>query len=171
MAEAIDDTEQAPRKSSKLPLILGVGLALAGAGGGFFSVSAGLLPFGAPSKDEAGVTADKAAAKQKADPKPLGDVAFVPVPQIVVSLGPNAQASHLRFTAQLEVPKKYEGEVATVVPRIVDVLNDYLRALDPSDVEAHGALFGLRSQMLRRVQIVTGESRVQDLLVMEFVLN
>jgi len=32
-------------------------------------------------------------------------------------------------------------------------------------------LLRLRSQMLRRVQVVTGEGRVRDLLIMEFVLN
>jgi flagellar FliL protein len=29
----------------------------------------------------------------------------------------------------------------------------------------------LRAQMLRRIQVVTGEGRVRDLLITEFVLN
>ena len=56
-------------------------------------------------------------------------------------------------------------------PRVVDVLNSYLRALEPSDLEANSILVRLRAQMLRRIQIVTGAGRVNDLLIMEFVLN
>jgi flagellar protein FliL len=57
------------------------------------------------------------------------------------------------------------------MPRIVDVLNGYLRAVEVREFEDPAALVRLRAQMLRRVQIVTGEGRVRDLLVTEFVLN
>ncbi|MEO1000855.1 MAG: flagellar basal body-associated FliL family protein, partial [Pseudomonadota bacterium] len=57
------------------------------------------------------------------------------------------------------------------LPRILDVLNTFLRALHPSDLEDPSALPQLRGHMLRRIQIVTGEGRVRDLLVTEFVIN
>jgi len=57
------------------------------------------------------------------------------------------------------------------MPRILDVLNSYLRAVAITDLEDPTAMARLRAQMLRRVQIVTGEGRVRDLLVTEFVLN
>ena len=57
------------------------------------------------------------------------------------------------------------------MPRIVDVMNGYLRALDAAELENPAALVRLRAQMLRRIQIVTGEGRVRDLLITEFVLN
>jgi flagellar FliL protein len=57
------------------------------------------------------------------------------------------------------------------MPRVVDVLNGFLRAVDVTDLEDPAALLRLRAQMLRRVQIVTGEGAVRDLLVMEFVVN
>ena len=57
------------------------------------------------------------------------------------------------------------------MPRIVDVLNTYLRAVEVRDLEEPAAMARLRAQMLRRVQVVTGEGRVRDLLVTEFVLN
>ena len=49
--------------------------------------------------------------------------------------------------------------------------NSYLRALELRDLEDPSALTRLRAQMLRRVQVVAGPERVNDLLVMEFVLN
>ena len=57
------------------------------------------------------------------------------------------------------------------MPRILDVLNTYLRAVEVRDLEQPASLARLRAQMLRRVQVVTGEGRVRDLLITEFVLN
>ncbi len=65
----------------------------------------------------------------------------------------------------------YLDDVTKLVPRIVDVLNGYLRAVDLHDIEDRSALVRLRAQMLRRIQLVTGDGRVRDLLVMEFVVN
>jgi len=61
--------------------------------------------------------------------------------------------------------------VQALMPRIMDVLNIYLRALDPPELEEPAALLRLRAQMLRRVQIVTGPGLVNDLLIIEFVFN
>ncbi len=96
---------------------------------------------------------------------------FVPVDPITINLGAGGQTRHLRFVAQLEVPAAQSAEVARQMPRIVDVLNTYLRALDLPDIEEPAALSRLRGQMLRRVRLVVGPDRVNDLLVMEFVFN
>ena len=58
-----------------------------------------------------------------------------------------------------------------MLPRIVDVMNGYLRAMDKAVLEDPAGLVRMRAQILRRIQIVTGEGRVRDLLVTEFVLN
>lgn len=61
--------------------------------------------------------------------------------------------------------------MTTLLPRVVDTLNTYLRAVDVADLAAPAMAVKIRAQMLRRVQIVTGEGRVRDLLISEFVLN
>ncbi|HEX9857987.1 MAG TPA: flagellar basal body-associated FliL family protein, partial [Paracoccaceae bacterium] len=106
-----------------------------------------------------------------AAPGPLPDIAFVPVDPLVISLGSAGTSSHLRMASQLEVAKPHAAEVALLMPRILDVLNSYLRAVEVAQLEDPTALVRLRSQMLRRIQIVTGEGRVRDLLITEFVLN
>ena len=45
------------------------------------------------------------------------------------------------------------------MPRVVDVLNTFLRAVEPRDLEQPSALAPLRAQMLRRIQVVTGEGQ------------
>ncbi|WP_299140072.1 flagellar basal body-associated FliL family protein [uncultured Tateyamaria sp.] len=162
MTDAVAEAPQETPKSSKLPLILGLVAALLGGGGGFYATYSGML-FGDESAESAEQT-DTA-------PDALPDVAFVAVDPMVVSLSPGAQSRHLRFRAQLEVPSQYASDVESILPRVVDVLNGYLRALETADIESPSALTRLRAQMLRRVQIVAGPGRINDLLIMEFVLN
>ncbi len=162
MAETEETTEEAPKKRSKLPLILGLILALAGGGGGFFAVQSGLI-MGTPEVVE---------AKPKDTPAPVRETAqFVAVDPLVISLGPRAGNAHLRFRAQLEVQPGEEDHVTNLMPRVIDVLNSYLRAVELRDLQNPSALVRLRAQMLRRVQVVVGDGRVKDLLIMEFVLS
>ncbi|UOA28807.1 flagellar basal body-associated FliL family protein [Pseudosulfitobacter sp. DSM 107133] len=161
MTETAAETDEPPKKASKLPLILGVVLALIGAGGGFYATFSGLF-LGSESHAE---------EEAKPEIEGLPDVAFVPVEPMVVSLIPGAGNQHLRFRANLEVPSQYQEDVTLLLPRVVDVLNGYLRALELRDLQNPSSLTRLRAQMLRRIQIVTGEGRVSDLLIMEFVLN
>lgn len=152
-----------PKKKSKLPLMLGLVLALVGGGGSFFAIYTGLL-FGAP-------VAEETHAEAPVEPDAGPEVEFVDVEPMTISLGPMADNRHLRFRATLEVPRASEKPVTTLLPRVVDVLNSYLRALDITDLEDPSALTRLRAQMLRRVQVVAGPGHVNDLLVMEFVMN
>lgn len=161
MPEPETTSDGTPTKASKKPLILGLLLALFGGVGGFYATWSGtILGTESSNKTEAEYAASKAE-----------DVYFVPVDPLVISLGDASNARHLRFRANLEVPTPYKDEVKNILPRVVDVLNSYLRALDASDLEERAALTRLRAQMLRRVQVVVGPGRVNDLLVMEFVLN
>ncbi len=158
-----ETSEDIPKRRSRVPLILGLALALIGAGGGFFAVYSGLI-FASESPKEQ--TEDG-----KISAMPDDTPAFVKIDPIIVSLPQGANARLVRFSAQLEVNPDYQREVETLVPRVVDVLNGYLRAVEPSDLEKPSALVILRAQLLRRIQIVTGHDRVRDLLIMEFVLT
>lgn len=163
MSDTEEEQGDLPKKKSKLPMIIGLVLAIAGGGGGFFAVSSGMI-LGTESHQEEEMEEDV----QVDD---LPDISFVAIEPLVVSLGHDGQGQHLRFRAQLEVPGKYKSDVELLLPRVVDVLNSYLRALEIGDLKDASALVRLRAQMLRRVQIVTGMGRVNDLLIMEFVLN
>lgn len=168
MSQTDITTDPPPQKTSRRGLILGLALAVAGAAGGFFAAYSGLLPLGRLVGEHG-----NAAPPLATDPsgESLPDFAFVPVEPVIVSLGQGAQARHLRFRAELEVAQAHRVEVERLVPRVVDVLNTYLRALRLEDLDDSAGLMRLRAQMLRRVQIVTGANQVNDLLIMEFVLN
>ncbi|SEO07698.1 flagellar FliL protein [Salinihabitans flavidus] len=173
MAEAATSEEnggKAGRNLSRRSLLTGLILAIVGGGGGFYAVYSGALSGMGMFADGASVGAVEE-SPNAIPTEPLPDMAFVPIETIIVSLRGDSLSRHLKFRAQLEVPSEYRREVESVLPRIVDVLNGYLGALEPGDIERTAALTRLRAQMLRRIQIVTGQARVRDLLIMEFVLN
>lgn len=165
MSTKADVEQDAPRKASKLPLLVGLVLAVLGAGGGFFAVQSGFL-----GSDPSAEVHEEAAEAHSGD-APAVSLAFVAIDPLVISLQGTGGRDHLRFSAQLEVSPAYAAEVEAIKPRIVDVLNGYLRAVEVATLEDPASLIRLRAQMLRRIQVVTGPGRVSDLLIMEFVLS
>jgi flagellar FliL protein len=158
MSDIVAQPTTERRRIGRRPLLAGLALAPFAAAGGYLAVRSGVLPTGS-AETETGSAAE-----------PLG-VVFLPVTPMVISIGRGGLTRHLRFEAQLEVDPLKAQDVALLMPRVVDVLNGFLRAVDVTDLEDPAALLRLRAQMLRRVQIVTGEGAVRDLLVMEFVVN
>lgn len=170
MAEAENETAEEPAKGSKKPLILGLVGALVLGGGAFYALYSGMI-MGSPKEDAHAEAGHDGHGEDGHGESTLGQVAFVELEPLIINLGPEAQSRHLRFRAQLEVMPSYQPEVTLLMPRVLDVLNSYLRAVEVAEFEKPTALITLRAQMLRRVQLVTGQDRVRDLLVTEFVLN
>lgn len=162
MADVATNMETEAPKASKLPLIAGLVLALVLGGGGFYAVYSGML-FGAKEPK----------AEEKAEPvaEALPKMSFVQLDPLIVTLGRSQTGKNLRFEGHLEVAPDYAEEIQSLMPRIMDVLNSYLRAVELNDLHDPAALIRLRAQMLRRVQVVTGEGRVRDLLVSTFLIN
>ncbi|MFP7569185.1 flagellar basal body-associated protein FliL [Marivita sp. S2033] len=166
MAAAAESDDQIQngeaQKSSKLGLILSVALCFLGAGLGYVGVSTGVIPIGGGEKTSPGPT-------QSVEERP--DIAFVPIPTLIVTLPPDAKNDHLRFSGQIEVPAEYKSDVEFLLPRIQDLMNGYLRALTAEDIEGVGALFKIRLHLFRRIVMVVGLGKANGLMVTEFILN
>lgn len=174
MSEAVASADVEPAgKKGKLGLILGLLGALGLGGAGFYATRSGMVDPGAllGGRGEGHAEASGHGGTAGDGEAGVAGAAFVPIEPILVSLGPEAHAKHLRFSAQIEVAPEQAEAVAGVMPRIVDALNTYLRAVEVRDLEDPAALTRLRAQMLRRVQTVTGAGQVNDLLITELVLN
>ena len=165
MADIAEVDDQVPEERSKLPVIVAVLTSLLGAAGGYFAVNAGI--FGAPEES----TSQVKPQNRTAPTSEVQDLVFVQLDPIIISFSRGNERRLLRFVGSLEVVPSSVGEVEILKPRIVDILNGYLRALEIEDLEEPAALYKIRSQLLHRVRIVAGEDRINDLLVVEFVLN
>lgn len=176
-----DEAGKAPKKGGGGKMLLvGAVLALALGGGTFFVVYSGMValplpPANAPEHAEGDPGGDHGgeahAAAVDPDAPPLPATAFAPLAPILVSLGDGQSLRQLQIVAELEVDPAQLAAVEQLQPRVRDVLTTYLRAVSPEDVADPAALLRMRAQMLRRVQVVTGEGMVRDMLVSEFVLR
>lgn len=160
--EAETEEEDSKGGGGKGPII-GLVLSLVMGGGGFFASYNGMVPGLGASGESEEEPAEIMVATLPTE--------FIPIDRMVISLGSSANARHLNFGAALEVESDKMIEVQGLMPRILDILNTYLRAVEEKDIETPAAMTRLRAQMLRRVNIVTGEGLVKDLLITEFVLN
>ncbi|MCH2096595.1 MAG: flagellar basal body-associated FliL family protein [Rhodobacteraceae bacterium] len=195
MAEKQAQTEidgnahEAAGKPSKTPLVFGLLAAIAFGAGGFYASYTGLLKDLVGGADAASQNSAAVAGTQNGTASQTGSMGggeggtksealatpltatFVEIDPLVVSLGTGQSLAHLRFRGHLEVNTGAEDTVQALMPRVMDVLNGYLRATRPEELSDPTMLIRLRAQMLRRVQLVVGEGLVKDLLVSEFVLN
>ena len=173
--------EDVPEKKRGRALLIGVPLAFALSGGAFYAVYSGLIsvPFLDDSAAGTDAAASGTASRDAGGPEvleaarnaPFAMPAFVPLEPLVISLGPDDGARHLKVVLSIEADPAQEEAVTAVKPRVADVLNTFLRAVEVSDIAEPAAMVRLRAQMLRRVQLVAPEGSVRDLLVQEFVLN
>lgn len=153
------DTQDIVKKKGKgglIILFLGILLAL---GGGAAAGYMGLLqlPFG-----------EQDTAKSLPD---ISKTIFIPLPKIVIPLGENAQAKYLRARFDIETEKAYAERITTLQPRLMDMLNTYLRAVEEKELSDPGRFQNLQAQMLRRARLVAGEAAIKNLLVQEFILQ
>jgi len=160
MADEENTEEEAPKKKGKKGLVIGLVLALALGGGAFYATFSGLVM----GSETAEVKEDKPYVEE------TELATFVEIDPLSISLGAQSNLQ-LRFRAQLEVETSKSEAVQNAMPRILDVLNGYLRAVDVRELQDPTALIRLRVQMLRRVQLVTGTGHVRDFLITEFVFT
>lgn len=162
MAEkAKTDNGVTSSKKSKKPMFIGIIGAVVLGVGGFFAAYTGLIlgPSSDSSHEEPVLAAN------------LDEATFVELAPLTITLGKFATSRHLRFRAYLDVKPGTAEEIANLSPRILDVLNIYLRAVSEADLEDPTSMSRLRAQMLRRIQVVVGGGKVNDLLIAEFVLD
>jgi flagellar FliL protein len=163
MADAKKGENGGKKKGILMPLLIGLVAAIVSGGAGFMMVNMDMLPL--PEKEP------EAAHAAPAEPIDLPHTAFLPLTPLIVTLGSGDDLRQLQLTAQLEVAPEAVDAVSLLTPRVVDVLNTYLRAVDSEVVENPAAMLRMRAQMLRRIQVVTGQGMVRDLLVAEFILR
>ena len=173
--EAAMETEAKPRSGrGRLLLLGGVGLVLllGLAGGGAWY--AGLLG-GHPAAE--GALARAAAAEGHGGAGhgdgPPGNVVFVDMPDVLVNLQSGGQRLRfLKLRAALEVVSdEVAARVESLMPRIMDGFQLYLRALTVDEVNGAGGMQRLKEELAMRVNLAVQPSRIDDVLVKEMLVQ
>ena len=152
-----DQTEEQPKKKGGMLIAIILALVLGGGGGAAGYMGMIPLPFFQAEEEE-----------KMPD---ISNTIFIPLPKIVVTLGEDAQAKHLRAQFAIETDPNYEERVNTLQPRLMDVFNTYLRVVEEKELTNPERFQNLQAQMLRRARLVAGEAAIKNLLVQEFVLQ
>jgi flagellar FliL protein len=98
---------------------------------------------------------------------------FYTLPDIVVNLSnPGRKSTYLKIKINLELAdKKQIKTVESVLPRIVDNLQIYLRELKVEDLQGSEGLYRLREELLHRVSMAAEPAQVKDVLFGEMIMQ
>jgi flagellar FliL protein len=161
MAEPEDVEEKKATGKRGRGLLLAIpALAIGLAAGGFYATWSGLI-----DPRPAQQTPDEEAYTLSSE-RPE----FVELDPLQVSVGGEGSIQQLRFRAYLQIGEEGSEAVEALRPRILDIFATYLRALPVETLQDPTALIRIRAQLLRRVQLLTGDGAVDDLLIIDFVV-
>ncbi|MDR3661787.1 MAG: flagellar basal body-associated FliL family protein [Mycobacterium sp.] len=186
------DGDAAPRKK-KPPMMLiaaalGAVVVLAGGGTGAYLVLFKKPPTPADAAAKAKAEkAKKAKAGAKDEKKEGGKpdpnapvvkdgpdgVVFYTLPDVVVNMQTaDGRPSFLKLKLTLELPDHDTADVLNPnMPRLQDMFQVFLRELRPEDLAGSQGGYQLRTEILRRVNLVIAPSRANAVLIEEMLVN
>ena len=154
-------TEDKPRRSlSRLVMIAGAVLALAGIGGGAY-----YFYF------KPGAKGGEQAAAQAPVAKPP---TFFDLPEVLVNLSTanNERTQYLKVKLVLELADPaLVAQIQPVLPRVMDTFQVFLRELRPSDLDGSAGMYRLKEELTRRVNAAIAPSRVNAVLFKEMIVQ
>lgn len=162
-----DATEETAPKKSRKPMLIGLIFFVLLGGGGFFATFSGMLSVAALMGGSGEESAEQAAEEHDESPA----FAFASVGEMVIPLGPKANSAFLILEAEVEVSPENRDAIEAQMPRIRDMFNTYLRAVEARDLEAQDATLRLRAHLLRRVGVLVAPLEARDLLFTTFILK
>ncbi len=191
----LDGDGHAPKKK-KPPMVLiaaalGAVVVLGGGGTGAYFVMFKKPPApmdaAAKAKAEKAEKAKKAKAGAKDEKKEGGKpdpnapvvkdgpdgVVFYTLPDVVVNMQTaDGRPSFLKLKLTLELPDHDTADVLNPnMPRLTDMFQVFLRELRPEDLAGSQGGYQLRTEILRRVNLVIAPSRANAVLIEEMLVN
>jgi flagellar FliL protein len=163
---SFDNTNAAPASKKKLLIIIAVPLLLVAIGAGLyvggFIPKMGQKEVVAPPK---GGNPDVVAA---------GPSHFYELPDMIINLAGDKAGRQrflkLRITLELNSLQD-EKVVASVLPRVMDHFQTYLRELRLEDLRGSAGIYRLRQELLDRVRTATNGAGVRDVLFEEVLVQ
>ena len=169
-AEEFDDEDSSEAESGKkklagkvliLKFVLPALLIIGGAGGAFVS---GAL-------DEIlGVEGGAVGSEEPAEPE---EVVYYDLPEMLVNLsGAGRRTHYLKISVSLELTDPDDiPRLETILPRIIDNFQVYLRELRVEDLQGSAGIYRLREELLTRVGVAAAPAKVHDVLFKEMLIQ
>ncbi len=97
--------------------------------------------------------------------------AYVELPPILVSVKSVRSARHLKVRVVIETNSTDADVILTRVYHIQDLLNTYLRSVDPKQFESPAYISMLKQKLLHRIRLLSPAVEIENVLVTEFLLT
>lgn len=178
--EGAEKTEQPKSDKRKLLVIAGVAAVLLLGGG---AAGAYLLGFFGGGDPEVATAADHGGAEEGghedaaheedgAAGAPAG-IVFVDMPDIIVNLSSDGRRMRfLKLRVALEVENGQAAErIRSLMPRVMDSFQLYLRALTLDEVNGSAGMQRLKEELIARVNLAIEPTRVGDVLFKEMLVQ
>jgi len=167
-SESGDEAESAGGGKKKLFIIIGLILLLVvgGLAGAYFT---GLMDpviemiTGAEPKTEG----------DEEDSEDSAAAVFYDLEEMLVNLNTGGRkSSFLKIRISLELARAEDiPRIESVMPRIVDNFQTYLRELRIDDLKGSAGMYRLREEMLRRVSAASAPAKIKDVLFKEMLVQ
>lgn len=156
--------KKAGSKKTLIVIAAAVLVLLVGAGGAYMSGMVERLIGGRTGEGDA------AAGEESAS---LTGGVFYELPEMLVNLTTTGKKlGFLKLRVSLEVSDEDEkAALDTVLPRIIDSFQIYLRGLRMEDLNGSAGLYRLREELLLRVNTAAAPTRVKDVLFKEMLVQ
>ena len=102
-----------------------------------------------------------------------GDAVFFPLEEVIVNLNTGGrQSTFLKIKISLELADAGDiSRIETVMPRIMDNFQVYLRELRIEDLKGAAGMYRLREELLTRVNIAAAPAKINDVLFKEMLVQ
>lgn len=157
----------AATKRSRRPMLIGLILFILLGAGGFYATFSGALSLSAVLGGGDGGEAEEPEETHGESTA----FAFAPIGEIIIPLGPKANSEFLILEAEIEVAPEDKEALMAQMPRVRDMFNTYLRAVETRDLEAQDATLRLRAHLMRRLTVLLEPLAPRDLLFTTFILR
>jgi len=165
------EDEESSGKGGKKKLFIIIGLILllvvGGVAGAYFTglmdPLIAMITGGKPAADEHGQAADQTE----------GVGIFYDLEEMLVNLNTGGRkSSFLKIRVSLELAKAEDiPRIESVMPRIVDNFQTYLRELRIDDLKGSAGMYRLREELLRRVNAASAPAKIKDVLFKEMLVQ
>jgi flagellar FliL protein len=136
-------------------------------------IGAGLYFTGMLNKLMGGEKADAHGEKAHEEKKEPKQTVFFDLPDLLVNLNGNAKkASFLKMAISLELDNAADvAKLQSVMPRIIDNFQVYLRELRIEDLKGSAGMYRLREELLLRVNAAAAPAKINDVLFKEMLVQ
>lgn len=102
-----------------------------------------------------------------------GDAVFYDLPEMLVNLNTGGRKSvYLKIRVSLELESAEDiAKVESMMPRIIDNFQVYLRELRIDDLKGSAGMYRLREELLKRVSVAVSPAKINDVLFKEMLVQ